>query len=52
MIAELGLAALWLAAALAATQMVAGFLAGRDNGAQTNGTPAVVSGDSGVRSQR
>ena len=32
MIAELGLAALWLAAALAATQMVAGFLAVRDNG--------------------
>ena len=32
MIAELGLAALWLAAALAAMQMVAGFLAVRDNG--------------------
>ena len=33
MIAELGLAALWLAAALAALQMVAGFMAVRDAGA-------------------
>ena len=32
MIAELGLAALWLAAALAALQMVAGFMAVRDDG--------------------
>ena len=33
MIAELGLAALWLAAALAALQMIAGFMAVRDEGA-------------------
>ncbi len=32
MIAELGLAALWLAAALAALQMIAGFMAVRDDG--------------------
>ena len=32
MIAELGLAALWLAAALAALQMIAGFMAVRDHG--------------------
>ena len=31
MIAELGLAALWLAAALAALQLIAGFLAARQN---------------------
>ena len=33
MIAELGLAALWLATALAGLQLVAGFLGLRENGA-------------------
>ena len=42
MIAELGLAALWLAAALAALQLVAGFLAVRQNAAAGEGELALL----------
>ena len=42
MIAELGLAALWLAAALAALQLVAGFLAARQGDGAGGGEVAVL----------